>query len=121
MKEAARFFRLMSTFRSPRIAIENPIQHKYAVAEHGLGRQTQIVQPWMFGHTETKATGLWLFGLPPLTPTENVKSEMAALPAKQRNRIHYLSPGADRWKQRSATFPGIADAMATQWAGNENV
>lgn len=118
MRAAAEFFRLMSTFNAPRIAIENPIQHKYAVEAHGLGRQTQVVQPWWFGHTEQKATGLWLFGLPKLVANDDAThthTRMMELPKRERERIHYLSPGADRWKLRSKTFTGLAAAMAEQW------
>lgn len=115
MYEAAEFFSLMFEFDSPRIAVENPIQHKYAVEAHGRGRQTQIIHPWQFGHTEQKATGLWLRGLEPLRHTENVKEQMMRLPKRERQRLHYLPPGPDRWKLRSATFQGFADAMAAQW------
>ena len=69
----------------------------------------------MFGHMEQKATGLWLKGLPLLTETENVKKAMLQLPANQRQRLHYLSPSEDRWKERSRTFAGVAKAMAAQW------
>jgi hypothetical protein len=69
----------------------------------------------MFGHMETKATCLWLKGLPNLEPTNNVKEETMALPYKVRNRLHYLPPSPDRWKIRSTTYQGIADAMASQW------
>lgn len=117
MREGAQFFGLMATFNSPRIAIENPIQHHYAVDEHGLGRQSQVVQPWQFGHTEQKATCLWLFGLPNLVPTNNVKAEMMSLPKRERERLHYLPPGPNRWKERSKSFSGIAAAMADQWGG----
>ncbi|MGN8718629.1 DNA cytosine methyltransferase [Lactobacillus amylovorus] len=115
MKEGAEFFRLMGQFNSPRIAIENPIQHRYAVEEHGLGRQTQVVQPWMFGHPEMKATGLWLYGLPKLEPTDDVRGLMELLPKNQQQRLHYLPPSEDRWKLRSTTFSGLAAAMADQW------
>ncbi len=118
MHASAEFFRLMSTFNSPRIAIENPIQHKYAVESHGLGRQTQVVQPWWFGHTEQKATGLWLFGLPKLVANADAPhthTRMMELPKRERERLHYLSPSADRWKLRSTTYPGLAVAMAEQW------
>lgn len=67
----------------------------------------QYIQPWMFGHGETKKTGLWLHGLPELAPTKLV--------AGREPRVHHASPGPDRWKERSRTLPGIADAMATQW------
>lgn len=73
--------------------------------------------PWMFGHPEKKATGLWLKGLPPLLPTEDVRDLMAGLPKSQTDRIHYASPGPDRWKLRSTTYSGIAKAMAHQWGG----
>ena len=69
----------------------------------------------MFGHPESKKTGLWLHNLPPLTETNNVKAEMDRLPKNQQQRLHYLPPSEDRWKIRSTTFQGIADAMADQW------
>ena len=69
----------------------------------------------MFGHLESKATCLWLKGLTPLAPTSNLKAETMALPNAQRQRMHWLPPSADRWKLRSMTYPGIADAMADQW------
>ena len=94
-----------------RIAIENPI----SVISSKIRKPTQIVQPWMFGHMETKATCLWLQGLPKLIPTNNVKEETMALPKNQRMRMHYLPPSPDRWKLRSTTYQGIADAMAQQW------
>lgn len=84
MEEGARFFAAMSKFNSPRIAIENPIQHRYAKEAHGLGDQTQTIQPWMFGHMEQKATCLWLKGIPKLRPTQNVKEEMLSLPKPER-------------------------------------
>lgn len=94
------------------IAIENPIPHKHAK----LPKYSQIIQPWMFGHPERKATCLWLYGLPELVPTNNVKDEMMALPKNIQQRIHYTSPGPDRARLRSKTFPGIARAMASQWS-----
>jgi len=112
----AALFRSMFGFNTPRLAVENPIQHKWARMAHGQGEPTQYVQPWQFGHPETKATGLWLRGLPPLVPTDDARAVMAALPVAQRNRIHYASPGPDRGKLRSAAYPGIAAAMADQWA-----
>ena len=118
MRAGAEFFRLMSTFNAPRIAIENPIQHKYAVEAHGLGRQAQVVQPWWFGHTEQKATGLWLFGLPKLVANadaDRTRARMMELPKRERERLHYLGPSADRWKERSKTFTGLAASMAEQW------
>ena len=94
------------------IAIENPIPHKHA----NLPKYTQIIQPWMFGHPERKATCLWLYGLPELVPTNNVKDEMMALPKNIQQRIHYTSPGPDRARLRSKTFPGIAKAFADQYS-----
>jgi len=86
-----------------RIALENPV----SILSGILGRPNQIIQPWQFGHGETKTTCLWLKGLPALTPT-NVVSGRA-------DRIHKMPPSPDRWKNRSRTFTGIADAMAEQW------
>jgi len=111
----AGFFRMLLEADIPRIAIENPIMHKYARERIGGRKQTQVIQPWMFGHLEQKATCLWLKGLMPLRETNNVKDEMMALPKSKRERLHYLSPGPDRWKERSRTYEGIAEAMAIQW------
>ena len=97
-----------------KIAIENPIPHRYAVYEIGR-KYDQIVQPWMFGHPESKATCLWLRGLPKLVETNNVRAEFRALPKKDAQRIHWTSPGPGRWKIRSKTYSGIAAAMADQW------
>ena len=111
----AAFFKALLNAPIPRICIENPIMHKYAKERIGGVKQSQVVQPWMFGHPEQKATCLWIKGLPLLQPTYNVKAEMDALPDNQRQRLHYLPPSPDRWKLRSTTFQGIADAMAAQW------
>jgi hypothetical protein len=89
----------------PRIAIENPIG--VLSTRSKLGKPTQIIQPWQFGHGEVKATCLWLKGLPPLVPTDIVDGRHA--------RVHREPPSADRWKNRSRTYPGIAAAMADQW------
>ena len=115
MREGAAFFKLMSNFNSPRIAIENPVMHSWATHEHGLGKATQYVQPWQFGHMQSKRTGLWLFNLPPLMDTDNVYDEMMKLPYGKRNEVHHASPGPDRWKMRSKTYAGFAEAMAAQW------
>jgi hypothetical protein len=88
---------------------------EYGKKGNKIGKYNQIIQPWMFGHMERKATCLWLFGLPELMPTNNVREEMLKLPKSQQQRIHYLSPGPERAKLRSKTFPGIAKAMAEQW------
>ena len=114
MKIGAEFFKMLMEADIPKIAIENPIMHKYAVEIIG-SRQDQVIQPWMFGHPEKKATCLWLKGLPKLIPSNDVREEMARLPKNQQQRLHYLSPGPDRWKERSRTYQGIADAMAEQW------
>ena len=112
--EGGVFFRRLLTADIPKVAVENPIMHKYAAAIIGA-RQTQVIQPWMFGHPEQKATGLWLRGLSPLVPTNDVREVMATLPIQDQQRIHYASPGPDRWKLRSTTYAGIAAAMAAQW------
>jgi hypothetical protein len=115
MREGAEFFRALLSADIPLIAVENPIMHKYAVEIIGR-RQDQLIQPYMFGHLERKATCLWLKGLPPLKETDNVKEEMLKLPKNVQQRLHYLPPSKDRWKIRSTTYQGIADAMAAQWS-----
>jgi len=112
--DAANFFRGISSASIPRICVENPIMHGHAKKLIGI-EQPQTIQPWMFGHTESKATCLWLKNLPPLIPTKIVKTEMMKLPVSQRQRLHYLPPGPQRAKIRSMTYPGIAEAMAAQW------
>jgi hypothetical protein len=101
--EALDFVRDLMDAPIPRIAIENPVS-KISTA---IRKPDQIVQPWQFGHGETKATCLWLEGLPLLVPTQIVGGREA--------RIHKMSPSPDRWKERSRTYQGIADAMAAQW------
>lgn len=86
-----------------KIAIENPVS---IISSH-IRKPDQIIQPWQFGHGETKATCLWLKNLPQLQPTNVV--------AGRENRIHRMPPSVDRWKKRSETFTGIAKAMAEQW------
>tara|TARA_R110000787_G_C13443348_1_gene446656 strand:- start:28075 stop:28677 length:603 start_codon:yes stop_codon:yes gene_type:complete len=115
MFDGAAFFKKLLEANIPRIAIENPIMHGYAKTLIGGVKQTQLVQPWMFGHTEQKATCLWLKGLTHLIETNNVKAEMMLLPKSERERLHYLPPSPDRWKIRSTTYQGIANAMAEQW------
>lgn len=114
MRDGAEFFKLLWESDIPRIALENPIMHKYAKEIIGTN-QTQLVQPWMFGHAESKATCLWLKGLEPLIETNNVKDKWKMLPKKEAQRLHMLPPSKDRWKLRSETYQGIADAMAEQW------
>ena len=101
--EALEFVRLLMDAPIPRIAIENPV----SVISSRIRKPDQIVQPWQFGHGETKATCLWLKGLRPLYPTHIVAGREA--------RVHRMPPGPDRWKERSRTFTGIAAAMAAQW------
>ena len=97
----------------PRICIENPVG---ALTKHSkLGKATQYIQPYEFGHAEQKRTGLWLKGLPKLKGTKFI--DVKGLPKKERHRLHWLPPSKDRWKIRSTTFQGIADAMADQWGG----
>lgn len=117
LDEGAAFFKALWDAPIERIAIENPVMHKYAKERIGGMQQTQTIQPYQFGHMEQKATCLWLKGLMPLRPTTDLKAETKALPDNQRQRIHYLPPSADRWKLRSTTFKGIAEAMADQWGG----
>ena len=114
MREGATFFKKLLNARIPHIAIENPIMHGHASKIIGR-RQDQIIQPWQFSHLETKATCLWLVGLPRLIPTSDLKDEMLALPIKERERVAYVAPGPDRWKIRSLTYQGIASAMGEQW------
>ena len=114
MREAAMFFRYFLELPVPMRCVENPVQHHFAREIIGA-RPTQYVQPWMFGHPEQKRTGLWLRGLPELVPTDDVHQEMMGLADRDRQRLHYLPPSPDRWRERSRTFPGIAEAMASQW------
>lgn len=80
-----------------------------------IGKKTQSIQPWQFGHTEQKDTWPWLHNVPALRPTKNVYDEMMKLPKKERERVFYMSPGKDRGKERARAYPGIASAMAEQW------
>lgn len=101
--EALAFVATLLEAPIPRIALENPV----SIISSRIRKPDQIIQPWMFGHGETKATCLWLKGLPTLQPTEVVSGREA--------RVHRMPPGPDRWKLRSVTYPGIARAMAAQW------
>ena len=120
LDEGAAFFKRLLHAPIAKKCLENPIMHKYARERVGRNK-TQVIQPWMFGHTEQKATCLWLDGLPPLRPTNVVKAEMMKLPKRERERLHYCSPGPDRWKERSRTYSGVAEAMAAQWGLAPNV
>lgn len=144
MTAAAEFFETLRTFDVPQICIENPIMHSYAKSLIGA-LATQTIQPWMFGHAETKATCLWLKGLPPLAPTDVIAPDYDKYPRRVQvsratgdkkqgrgsgfatriiggsggyePRVHFASPGPNRWKERSRTLIGIAAAMADQWGG----
>jgi hypothetical protein len=105
MFEAAEFFNAFMQSSIPKICTENPIPHKYSRAL--IGRYTQLIQPWQHGHGETKATCLWLKGLPNLTPSNIVEG--------RESRIHHMAPSKNRSKLRSITYQGIANAMASQW------
>jgi site-specific DNA-cytosine methylase len=102
-QEALDFVRALMDAPIPRICIENPI----SIISSRIRKPDQIIQPWQFGHGETKATCLWLKGLPKLVPTDIVEGREA--------RVHRMPPGPNRWKERSKTFQGIARAMAEQW------
>lgn len=104
--EALAFVRALMAAPIPAWALENPV----SVISSQIRKPDQIIQPWQFGHGETKATCLWLQGLPKLTPTNVVEGRVA--------RVHREPPGPNRWKNRSRTYPGIAAAMAAQWVAH---
>lgn len=111
MVEACNFFNLRHKFNSPRVATENPIPHKYAVAF--IGKYDQIIQPWQFGEDASKKTCLWLKNLPPLLYTYIIhKDKYANQTASGQNNF---PPTPERAKLRSKTFEGIAKAIANQW------
>jgi len=131
MKQAARFFTKILSSDIKKICVENPIPHKYALEEideylwgvyqshYDKGdsvnyyprspKYDQIIQPWQFGHGETKATCLWLKGLPKLIPTNIVEG--------REQRVHRMAPGPNRSRDLARTYTGIAQAMAAQWGG----
>ena len=102
---AAAFFMVLARAPIQRIAIENPV----CIMSDLWRKPDQIIQPWQFGHGECKATCLWLKNLDPLVPTNVVDG--------REQRIWKMPPGPDRWRERSRTFPGVAEAMVSQWAG----
>lgn len=119
LDEAAAFFRALMNANIPLVAIENPIPHKYAVQRIGR-KYDQIIQPWQFGHPESKATCLWLRGLPPLTPTNVIaKPHCGYWDNQTPSGQNKIGPGPDRATIRSRTYQGIAEAMADQWTPNE--
>jgi len=101
--EALDFVRLLLNAPVPRIALEQPI----SIVASRIAPTSQVIHPWQFGHGERKTTCLWLVNLPHLVPTNVVSG--------REERVHRMAPGPDRWKERSRTFEGIADAMADQW------
>lgn len=103
--EAIEFFMALANAPVRRIAIENPV----CIMSTRWRKPDQIIQPWQFGHGEVKATCLWLQGLQPLVPTNIVDG--------RHPRVHRMPPGENRWKERSRTYAGIAEAMASQWGG----
>lgn len=110
-KEALEFVEYLMWLPIERIAIENPV----SIISSKIRKPDQIIQPWMFGHMECKKTCLWLKNLPCLVETNNVYDEMMNLPKNVREKVHYMTPGPDRWKERSRTYTGIAQAMSDQW------
>ena len=107
-EEALQFVQTLLDAPIPKIALENPI----SIISTRIRKPDQIIQPWMFGHGETKATCLWLKGLPKLEPTELVLG--------REERVHNMPPSIDRWKNRSRTYKGIAIAMANQWGKTDD-
>ena len=101
--EALDFVRLLLEAPIPRIAVENPV----SIISTRIRKPDQVIQPWQYGHGETKATCLWLKNLPALKPTQIIDGREA--------RVHRMPPGPNRWKERSRTNAGIAAAMADQW------
>ena len=111
-EESLDFVRLLLSAPIPRIAMENPI----GAISTRIRKPDQIIQPWQFGHDASKATCLWLVGLPPLLPTNVLPGGKAARRGNQTpSGQNKLGPSPDRWKLRSITYPGIAAAMAEQW------
>lgn len=116
-ENALEFVRLLMDAPVPRIAIENPV----SVISTRIGKPDQIINPYQFGHDASKKTCLWLKGLSPLKPTQIIEPRIVNGRKRWGNQTdsgqNRLSPGPNRWKLRSATFPGIAAAMADQWGG----
>lgn len=120
MIAGANFFNAFKKANAPRIAIENPIMHCHAA--NLCGRANQFVQPWWFGDRAFKATGFHLYGLPPLTPTNKLTPPKPGTDEhKKWSFVHRMAPGPDREEKRSNTFPGIANAIADQWGGYQDL
>jgi hypothetical protein len=111
--EAADFFVELLSADIEKIVIENPIPHRYAMDIIKVNH-SQVIQPWMFGHPEKKATCLWLKNVPELQPTNNVKAYMNTLSAKEQQKSQFRPDSKGRSKLRSTTYQGIADALADQ-------
>ncbi len=110
LEDAAALFSAFWNAPIERICVENPVMHRHAKERiSNYAEPAQTVQPWQFGHGETKRTCFWLKDLPPLKATNIVPGRTP--------RVHHMPPGPDRWKERSRFFPGIAAAMAEQWGG----
>ena len=108
LREGAALFSAFWNAPIPRVAVENPVMHGHAKRLiENYAEPAQSVQPWQFGHGETKRICLWLRGLPPLRPTNVVEG--------RKQRVHRMPPSPTRWKERSRFYPGIAAAMAEQW------
>lgn len=108
MRAGAGFFRACLDANAPRVAVENPVMHRYAREIVGRGPDF-TVQPWQFGDNVKKRTCFWTRGLPPLKAASDLDGSTAVA------EVHLASPGPDRWKRRSKTFPGMAEAIARQW------
>lgn len=111
--DGCEFFNALKYFNCDKIAIENPIPHKYATAL--VGKYSQLVQPYHFGDMKSKATCFWLYGLPKLTKTNDVKEQMLKTPCSEWQSGFYASPGPDRARIRSESHAGMAKAIAEQW------
>ena len=107
------FVQLLMDAPIPKICLENPI----SIISSKIRQPDQIIQPWQFGHGEVKSTCFWLKGLNPLIPThrENGDFFLEEAPKERTPRVHFMPPSPDRWKERSRTFQGVANAMADQW------
>ena len=115
--EALEFVRLLLDAPIPQIALENPV----SVISSAIRKPDQVIQPWQFGHGETKATCLWLKGLPKLIPTHKPGGDLftTEAPEEREQRVWRMPPGPNRWKERSRTYLGVAKAMAEQWGAHE--
>lgn len=111
--EALVFVKRLMDAPIPMIAIENPV----SVISTYIRKPDQVIQPYDFGHLERKTTCLWFKNLPKLDHVTEWKEAVSKLPKNQQNPLHYLPPSEDRWKMRSRTYQGFADAMAKQWGG----